>query len=225
MLNNKIIIGIIGEQRIYSDKKLVVFNDSVLDIIIKYDCLPLGILPTNIDVEKKMSSYDIKKLHTMLDMCNGVILQGGLYIYEYQMEAVKYIKEKNIPVLGICLGMQIMALSNNGIKKRFKDEFHRSKKEYVHKVDVVKESRLYYIIGKESIMVNSSHICYIKEPGDYFVSSQYENIIESIELKDKLFHIGVQWHPEKLIDTDINMKKIVDAFFDACKKQDRNVVI
>ena len=215
-MSNKIIIGIVGEERLYRGKKLVIFNDNVLDLIMKNRAIPLGLLPTNIDVKKKLSQLEKDDLHIMIDSCSGVILQGGKNIYGYQIEAVNYIREKNIPVLGICLGMEIMALSAKGKKERLNDEFHRQGDSYAHPVRIDHASKLYSIIGEDEIMVNSNHICHVEDAGEYVVSSKYdEQIIEAIELPDKLFHIGVQWHPETMINYDDNMNKLVGSFFDA----------
>jgi gamma-glutamyl-gamma-aminobutyrate hydrolase PuuD len=219
-MKNKMVIGIIGEERIYNKQILVVFSDKILDLILKYDAIPLGILPTNIHVEQKLSDNEKQKLYDMLDLCDGVILQGGYNIFEYQMEAVKYIRDKDIPVLGICLGMQIMVLSNNGIKRAIIDNSHRQKKKHAHSIKIEKDSKLYSIINKEDLLVNSRHFCYIENVDDYIVSarSNNDNIIEAIELTNKLFHIGVQFHPEDLYETDIEMKKLINAFFEACYK-------
>jgi gamma-glutamyl-gamma-aminobutyrate hydrolase PuuD len=219
-MKNKMVIGIIGEERIYNKHILAVFSDKILDLILKYDAIPLGILPTNVHVEQKLTEDEKQKLYEMLDLCDGVILQGGYNIFEYQIEAVKYIKKKNIPVLGICLGMQIMALSSNGVKKAIIDNSHRQNKKYAHAIKIDKNSKLYSIINKEDLLVNSRHFGYIDNVLEYTISSRSkkDGIIESIELTDKLFHIGVQWHPEDLVNTNNDMKKLIDAFFASCRK-------
>lgn len=215
---NKMIIGIIGEERIYETRKLIVFNDTVSDLILKNGAIPLGLLPTNINASKSLTDEEKESLHVMLNLCSGIILQGGRNIYAYQIEAIKYIKEKNIPVLGICLGMQIMALASGGVKKRFADEFHRQKGQYIHPVIIDEKSKLYSIIKEPEVAVNSHHICYIQSVKDYNVVAKHNDTIEAIELPDKLFHIGVQWHPETMYDYDENMKKLVTAFFEACRE-------
>lgn len=42
-------------------------------------------------------------------MCNGIVMPGGCKIYYYDKFIAKYAIENDIPVLGICLGMQILA--------------------------------------------------------------------------------------------------------------------
>ena len=41
-----------------------------------------------------------------------------------------------------------------------------------------------------------------------------DGLIEGVELKNKKFILGVQWHPESNLDKDIYSKKIFKAFFD-----------
>ena len=65
-------------------------------------------------------------------------------------------------------------------------------------------------------MVNSIHRTKVPNAGDYTVSARAEgDIIEAIEKKDKLFNLGVQWHPERTDDEP--SRKILTAFMDACK--------
>ena len=45
-----------------------------------------------------------------------------------------------------------------------------------------------------------------------------DGIIEAVELKDRLFVMGLQWHPESIYDHDNNSKKIFSNFIDNCKK-------
>ena len=49
----------------------------------------------------------------VLDCCDGIIFQGGNYIYPSFYDILDYAVHKNIPVLGICMGMQLMGLYAN----------------------------------------------------------------------------------------------------------------
>ena len=92
---------------------------------------------------------------------------------------------------------------------------HKSKDNYSHYVHIRKNTLLYKIIGKEKILVNSSH----KECLEYtslFVSA-YSDCIEAIEDNNKKFFLGLQWHPEKMIEYDSIERKIFDYFFEICK--------
>lgn len=51
------------------------------------------------------------KIKKLINFYGGIILQGGDNLYEIDKKIVKYLYDKDIPTLGICLGMQIMAIS------------------------------------------------------------------------------------------------------------------
>lgn len=150
----------------------------------------------------------INKL-SLLDDINGVILVGGDDIYKFEYDLVKYLYNNDIPTLGICLGMQTMATAINGILGQLNNLEHKSKKKYVHYIDINEDSLLYNIIGKKQILVNSRHKDYVIKTS-LTVGATCNGIIEEVEDKNKKFFIGVQWHPENLDDE--NTHKLFDYF-------------
>lgn len=117
---------------------------------------------------------------------------------------------RNIPVFGICRGMQLMNVALGGslyqdINKHLgKDLLHWPEgKDYVrHFVNIKKQSKLYNVLCSEKIEVNSYHHQAIKKlaPSLRAVAIAEEGIIEAVEAVDKKFILGVQWHPEDLIN-------------------------
>ena len=85
----------------------------------------------------------------------------------------------------------------------------------MHDVDIVKDTKLYNIINKDNINVNSRHFYHII-PNELFVNSAYakDGYIEAIEMTNKKFIVGVQWHPEDL--NDDNSDALFNTFADAC---------
>lgn len=181
-------IGIIGRK---NDNKIT-FNQEVINVINKYNCIPIGII---VDFDNN-PNIEFNKIKNIIDLCDGFILQGGSDYYDIDILITKYLYENNIPTLGICLGMQTMAMTFNGTMSEIAN--HNSKSKYVHSINIDKNSKLYNIIKKDKIFVNSRHNSYIKNT-DLDVSAT-NNIIEAIEDKNKKFFIGVQWHPESIID-------------------------
>ncbi len=196
-------IGIIGRK---NDDKIT-FNKEIIDVIKKYDFIPLGII---VDFENNGDNEFIKT-KPLIDLCSGIILQGGSDYYDIDIIITKYLHKNNIPTLGICLGMQTMAMAFNGNMGDINN--HKSDKLYVHSVDINKNSKLYDILKKDKIIVNSRHKSYIINT-DLKVSGQ-TNIIEAIEDNAKDFFIGVQWHPETLMDE--NSILLFNNFFSSIK--------
>ena len=189
--------------------------DNFKNIIIENNLLPISIIPPVLNINEKLNSNEIKDLHDLLDMCNGIILQGGDNFYNYDIEVIKYAIKKDIPILGICLGMQAMA-SINKFNLKFIDN-HNSDKLYSHKIYINKNTKLYNILKKDIINVNSYHKECITNSGIYNTSAlSNDNVIEAIEYNKNKFNIGLQFHPEKNY-SDINMKKIFKFFFNIIK--------
>lgn len=181
-------IGIIGRN---NDDK-VTFNNEVIDVIHKYHCIPIGII-ANFNNNPNIEFNKIKKI---IDLCDGFILQGGDNYYDVDILIAKYLYKNNIPTLGICLGMQTMAVAFNGNMGIINN--HNSKNKYVHQITINKNSKLYDIIKKNKIHVNSRHNSYVLNTNLNISAS--DEIIEAVEDKNKNFFIGVQWHPESLMD-------------------------
>lgn len=56
-------------------------------------------------------NYNNSYINTeILDLCDGIIFQGGSTIYPYHFQILEYAIKKHIPVLGICMGHQIIGL-------------------------------------------------------------------------------------------------------------------
>jgi gamma-glutamyl-gamma-aminobutyrate hydrolase PuuD len=207
-----LIIGILGRPKTV-DRDITTFSKAITDVIISYDHIPLGIIaPTN-DVNKKMTSEEANKLHQIIDLCDGVILQGGTDYYNYDLEAIKYIYEKNIPLLGICLGMQSIGVAFGGKLSTIANHSEPGV-QYVHSVKIDKTSKLYSIFGKDEIMVNSRHKEMVIDPTNIKVVGVSNGVIESIEKNGVLFLMGVQWHPEDMINYDKDAEKLFNKFFE-----------
>ena len=94
-------------------------------------------------------------------------------------------------------------------------------KKLVHSVKIDKSSKLYNIISKDEIMVNSYHKFRVKENPYYkTVAKSPDGVIEAMEMEGATFNIGVQWHPEKMYDSDIYSKKIIDEFIKVSSKRE-----
>ncbi len=96
------------------------------------------------NVEVKISWIDSGKspeeLRQKMDQCQGILVPGGFGVrgIEGMIDAVRYAREKNVPYLGICLGMQIAvieAMRNiGGSNLADSVEFHRDKEREIEPV-------------------------------------------------------------------------------------------
>ena len=118
---------------------------------------------------------------------------------------IEYATKNNIPILGICLGMQEMSsfLDLEEVPN------HNKSNRYVHKVNIDKNSLLYKIFKKD-IYVNSRHNYKIKNLNGYKVVGRCLDVIEAIEKEDNTFNVGIQWHPE-----DINNEELFNYFINS----------
>jgi len=122
----------------------------------------------------------------------------------------------DIPVLGICRGMQVLATAYGG---RVCDHIdgHDLKKHERHDVAILENSRLSRVISRRIYEVNSLHHQAVTDVGYGMVVSALseDGIIEAME-HEKKPHFGVQWHPEKLGDS--SSKRLFDFFVNLCKR-------
>ena len=176
-------------------------------------------------------SYDDEKaLVSLLDTLDGIVLSGGAdidpdYLSEEPLDCVsinprrdaqelmlvRLAVDRQIPVLGICRGIQVLAAALGG--KLYQDIRSQHDGECIehsqtiarglpsHDVRLVKDSLLYSLFGKEVVAVNSFHHQAVKEAPEGFrvTAMAPDGIIEGIESTAFRPILGVQWHPECFI--------------------------
>lgn len=133
----------------------------------------------------------------------------------------------DLPLLGICKGIQVLAVAAGG--KIYQDIVSQVPKSLEHKQKAPRNapwheveflpSQLRELIGQKRIPVNSFHHQAVAEiPPDFLVSSKApDGIIESIERRESLFCVGVQWHPEVMEDQ--YSQKIFQGLVEAARKR------
>ncbi|MBP3800282.1 MAG: gamma-glutamyl-gamma-aminobutyrate hydrolase family protein [Bacilli bacterium] len=228
------IIGIVArcEENENGTSMLYVF-ESVRQSIINCGGEPLLLLPpqdldyykTRIKDYPEFTDDEEKRMLKWLDMCDGILLPGGYKLTNFDRYVVEYATKKDIPLLGICLGMQVLSCYKEEIDIVPIDENHLNHKQesqdgVSHRVDIKKDNLLYDILKKDNIMVNSFHTKQVT-PNKYYEIIAYseDGIIEAIQNKNNTFNLGVQWHPEKNYLTDVNSKKIMDALIEYSKNK------
>ena len=213
----KIIIGIVSRPTYSSsNRNMLGVYESYIRSIIQGGAIPLIISPTsNIEYEKynkhvELTNLELENLEYVLKLCDGILMPGGEEPFKYDYEILKYAIKNNIPILGVCLGMQIMCSLNDYNLTPVYNHYLVNHKIYLD------ESKLKEILKKDVLYVNSRHKEQVKTSGIYKVVARSDDeVIEAVEYNENTFNIGVQWHPEDMKEQQI----LYNEFINIIKKQ------
>lgn len=145
---------------------------------------------------------------------------------EQDIQFIQAALTHKLPVLGICGGMQQLALACGG--KLHKNLFnaypaalaHNSipAEELAHPITVTANTLLARCVREAQIQVNSRHKEAVAEAGIGVTISATapDGLIEAIELTDYPFALGVEWHPEFFAHRDGPDARIFHHFVEAC---------
>ena len=171
-------------------------------------------------------------LDKIISCIDGLILTGGGDIYaplfgeelhssvsswdidrdQYDLYLVRSAIRKQIPILGICRGHQVLNVAMGGniyqdIPSQIPDSrIHHDQTEAksicTHRVFVKQGSLLHRITGQEDICINSIHHQSVKTIATGFeaVAFAEDGVVEAIESNEEKAILGVQWHPEHLTE-------------------------
>ncbi len=162
----------------------------------------------------------------LLEMVQGVLIPGGFYTFPnryygeladanhqthprsaFEDDFTRNILERQMPVLGICAGMQVLGAIMGATLHRdvhdaietFTDHLNeKPAEEFAHKVTVKQGTLLHDIVQADEIDVNTAHREALDTVPDTVVINAVaeDGVIEGIEIPDQRFALGVQWHPE-----------------------------
>ena len=188
---------------------------------------------------------DEKSIKAHIDDLQGLLLPGGGDIDpeyfgeemdprtnnvnrkrdELEFDLYKEAIEKDIPVFGICRGIQVMNVASGGSLHQHID-LHSKRRdgtdsEHPIRIELEQENLIGKVIKMEMDGVNSAHHQSVKKLGDGFVATAFctiDNTIEAIEDPDKRFVIGVQYHPERMTTSGEfkeHRQRLFEAFIEA----------
>lgn len=187
-------------------------------------------------------------LESLLDAIDGLILSGGGDIHPihyngedhpeiygidddrdtFEITLAKLALMREIPVLGICRGMQVLTVATGGgliphVPEVFGDSIdHRldnPRRPIPHEIEVLAESRLSELLGKTQMTIVSWHHQAVEFHSDVWKLAARSNdgLIEALEHSEHPWAIALQWHPE-LSMQDPAHQRFFRSFIDACKQ-------
>ena len=168
----------------------------------------------------------------VLKLCQGLVITGGAFDIppeaygarpgrtlgplkrgrtQYEQRVLRAALQANLPVLGVCGGMQLLAVEagatlfqdiRDEVPGAFDHEQKQDPREPGHPVKILEGTQLERILGTRELSVNSTHHQAVRDAGKARVSAVSPDlIVEAIELPGR-FAIGVQWHPELLAEPE-----------------------
>jgi len=148
----------------------------------------------------------------------------------FELALAKYVlKHTEKPLLGICRGIQVMNvamggslhidLPDDGKRCHSLDMYPRAS--VTHHIRIAENTRMESIMEGTAGQVNSFHHQAVKAVADGFVASAWstpDDVVEAMELPSKRFVVGVQWHPEELLQRK-EAQNLFLAFVNAAKEK------
>jgi putative glutamine amidotransferase len=137
-----------------------------------------------------------------------------------ELEAARVALHKDLPTLAICRGVQVMNValggtlwvdvpeeydSGDGPKLQHRQTPPHARHEATHPVDFKDGSMLAQLLGSRMVPTNSMHHQALRRVAHDLVASGQtrDGIIEAVEARtNHPFYVGVQWHPEEMIEVD-----------------------
>lgn len=141
----------------------------------------------------------------------------------------QWARSEGKPVFGVCRGLQIINVAAGGslyqdcsyfddaIKHDYFPTAGYARDYLAHTIRVEAGTRLHAAFGDTEVPVNSMHHQGLNRIADGLVATAWapDGLVEAVESKDDSWVVGVQWHPEMLVDTDAGTKRLFEAFVDA----------
>jgi len=182
-----------------------------------------------------------------LDTLHGLVITGGAFDVDpalfgaetrhdtvktkdrrtqFELAILKGALERDLPILGICGGQQLLNVALGGtliqhipeeVADALAHEQPNPRTEAGHAVELVEGTRLFEICGARELQVNSAHHQAAKDVGPGVVVNAWapDGVIEGIEAPQRRFCIGVEWHPEFHISA--GDARIFEAFIAAAR--------
>ncbi|MDQ1537447.1 MAG: putative glutamine amidotransferase [Actinomycetota bacterium] len=191
------------------------------------------LIPPRLDADAEMARAVLSRL-------DGVMLAGGVDIEPqryaaaphhsvqearpdrdaFELVLAEVTGELDTPVLGVCRGMQVMAVASGGTLEQHlpdlvgHDEHSPAPGIYgSHPVRTVAGTRVSALLGREIVIPSYHHQSVSSHPGYVPAAWAPDGTLEAMEHPGSRFRLAVQWHPEVGQDD-----RLFDAFVQACAR-------
>ena len=142
---------------------------------------------------------------------------------QFELELISLSLERDLPLLGVCGGEQAINVALGGslyqdiatqVPFVIEHQQRTPKDQKGHQIKLHQGTKLKQIVGCETLGVNTTHHQAVKKLGKGLITnaSSEDGIVEGIESNNHSFVLGVQWHPEFLIDKDSAQLRIFSTF-------------
>jgi len=143
---------------------------------------------------------------------------------EFELALCREALRRDLPILAICRGHQVLNVATGGtllqdipseVTGGIDHDPRCERWERAHDVRILQGSRLREILGRETVAVNSFHHQAVEKRGEGLVVSACsagDAIVEGIEMPDRRFVLGVQWHPEAFWNRPEGFSSLFEAF-------------
>jgi len=124
---------------------------------------------------------------------------------QFELALIEGALERDMPILGICRGIQILNVARGGTLRNLRDNaqlasLHGMEVDSMaaHEVDILADSRLAELLGSGRRRVNSFHGQAVGRvaPGLTVTARASDGVIEALQMPGRTFVIAMQWHPE-----------------------------
>jgi putative glutamine amidotransferase len=144
---------------------------------------------------------------------------------QHEIEAVRLALQREIPILGICRGLQVVNVALGGTlvidlpAAGFRDHSNKNNYQLAHPLSVCPGTQLAEIMQRPTLMVNTSHHQAIDRLGKGLAASAFseDGVIEAAEWKERkgrAYLSLVQWHPEAMMNVpDPRASELLGAHF------------
>lgn len=209
----------------------VTVNNGYINSIIKAGGIPL-LLPV---LEDRVA------IERLFEYCDGLLLTGGQDVRpscyneephpllgevsekrdQFEMQLIQMAHLAKKPILGICRGLQLINTAFKGtlyqdlsLAKAFGHSQEEVSSLATHSIKLTPGGLLRQIFDQDALMANSFHHQAIKQLSPHFEVNALsdDGVIEGIQYKGAEWILGVQWHPEVMVEAQPEMVKLFSAF-------------